>query len=82
MRAGIDVGGTFTDLVLWDGALLRTAKVPATLGDQSEGVIEVLRSADAVGVEERLPGKATFEVMGGDRLRVLTPGGGGWGPEK
>lgn len=28
---------------------------------------------------ERLPGKATFEVRAGDRLRVLTPGGGGWG---
>ncbi|MEE9206173.1 MAG: hydantoinase/oxoprolinase N-terminal domain-containing protein, partial [Acidimicrobiia bacterium] len=51
MRAGIDVGGTFTDLVLWDGALLRTAKVSTTSGDQSEGVIEVLRSTDAVGIE-------------------------------
>lgn len=29
---------------------------------------------------ERLPGKATIEVGTGDRLRVLTPGGGGWGP--
>jgi N-methylhydantoinase B len=29
---------------------------------------------------ERLPGKATLEVEPGDRLRVLTPGGGGWGP--
>ena len=34
----------------------------------------------AGGAEERVPGKATFEVSGGDRLRVLTPGGGGWGP--
>lgn len=33
------------------------------------------------GLEERLPGKATFEVDAGDRLRVLTPGGGGWGRE-
>ena len=31
------------------------------------------------GARERLPGKATFEVRAGDRLRVLTPGGGGWG---
>ena len=29
---------------------------------------------------ERLPGKCTVEVRAGDRLRVLTPGGGGWGP--
>ena len=28
---------------------------------------------------ERLPGKSTLEVSKGDRLRVLTPGGGGWG---
>jgi N-methylhydantoinase B len=28
---------------------------------------------------ERLPGKVTIEVEAGDRLRVLTPGGGGWG---
>ena len=28
---------------------------------------------------DRLPGKVTFEVDAGDRLRVLTPGGGGWG---
>jgi len=33
----------------------------------------------AGGAPERLPGKATFEVDPGDRLRVLTPGGGGWG---
>jgi N-methylhydantoinase B len=31
------------------------------------------------GEVERLPGKATVEVMPGDRLVVLTPGGGGWG---
>ena len=38
-RLGVDVGGTFTDLVaLVDGALL-TAKVPSTPRDQSEGVL-------------------------------------------
>jgi N-methylhydantoinase B len=31
------------------------------------------------GGEERLPGKVTREVSAGDRVRVLTPGGGGWG---
>jgi N-methylhydantoinase B len=31
------------------------------------------------GAVERLPGKATIEVRAGDRLVVLTPGGGGWG---
>jgi N-methylhydantoinase B len=33
----------------------------------------------ATGDRERLPGKTTLEVSVGDRLTVLTPGGGGWG---
>jgi N-methylhydantoinase B len=31
------------------------------------------------GTRERLPGKITVSVEAGDRLLVLTPGGGGWG---
>ena len=31
------------------------------------------------GVEERLPGKATFSVEPGDVVSVRSPGGGGWG---
>lgn len=31
------------------------------------------------GDRERLPGKVTVDVEAGDRLIVLTPGGGGWG---
>lgn len=31
------------------------------------------------GSRERLPGKVTVDVERGDRLLVLTPGGGGWG---
>lgn len=33
----------------------------------------------ANGDRQRLPGKVTVEVEPGDRLVVLTPGGGGWG---
>ncbi|HXV70115.1 MAG TPA: hydantoinase B/oxoprolinase family protein [Acidimicrobiia bacterium] len=33
----------------------------------------------AGGDRQRLPGKTTVEVAPGDRLLVLTPGGGGWG---
>ncbi len=36
----------------------------------------LIRGAD----RQRLPGKATIEVEAGDRLLVLTPGGGGWNP--
>ncbi len=31
------------------------------------------------GTRERLPGKTTLDVVAGERLVVLTPGGGGWG---
>jgi N-methylhydantoinase A len=36
---GVDVGGTFTDAVVFDGKELHTAKVPTTPADQSEGVM-------------------------------------------
>ncbi len=36
---GSDVGGTFTDLVAWDGNRLTTGKVPSTPEDQSVGVV-------------------------------------------
>jgi N-methylhydantoinase B len=33
------------------------------------------------GRREKLPAKSTIPVFAGDRLLVLTPGGGGWGPQ-
>lgn len=39
MTLGIDVGGTFTDLVRWDGTTLHAAKTPTTT-DQSDGVVD------------------------------------------
>src|SRR5688572_11476827 len=45
-RVGVDVGGTFTDLVaLVDGKLV-TAKVPSTPEDQSEGVMRAFAAGD------------------------------------
>ncbi len=43
---GVDVGGTFTDVFVWDEAAGRvaTAKVPSTRGDQSRGFVEGVRS--------------------------------------
>ena len=38
-RIGIDVGGTFTDLVLAAGGRIRLEKHPTTPEDQSEGVL-------------------------------------------
>ncbi|MFP1632589.1 hydantoinase/oxoprolinase family protein [Zhengella sp. ZM62] len=47
--AGIDVGGTFTDLVLLDQAngRVRLAKVPSTLDNQAFGVLAALEEAGA-----------------------------------
>jgi N-methylhydantoinase A len=45
-QTGIDVGGTFTDLVAWDGSRLRTNKVPSTPDDQSRGVVEALATGE------------------------------------
>jgi N-methylhydantoinase A len=42
---GVDVGGTFTDAVLFDGEQLFTAKVPTTPEDQSSGVMEAVEAA-------------------------------------
>ena len=59
MRVGIDVGGTFTDLVALDessGALLRL-KVPTTPRAPEEAVIEALRSF------VRSQGDAPFELI-------------------
>ena len=55
MLLGVDVGGTFTDAVLFDGEALHTAKLPTTPQDQSLGVIdaveEVLRRAGAAAAD-------------------------------
>ena len=46
---GVDVGGTFTDLVLLDkqSGAVRLAKVPSTLDNQAFGVLTALQEADA-----------------------------------
>jgi N-methylhydantoinase A len=38
MQLGVDVGGTFTDAVLFDGTDIHTAKAPTTPDDESAGV--------------------------------------------
>jgi N-methylhydantoinase A len=44
MLLGVDVGGTFTDAVLYDGEGLHTAKSPSTPDDQSRGVIAAVEA--------------------------------------
>src|SRR5438270_4806425 len=52
-RIGIDVGGTFTDLVAVDeGGLTTLAKVPSTLRDPSLGVLDGLSAlAERLGLD-------------------------------
>ena len=47
--AGVDVGGTFTDLVIFDPASgqVRLAKVPTSLPNQAEGVLAAFDAAGA-----------------------------------
>jgi N-methylhydantoinase A len=44
-RLGVDVGGTFTDVVILSDGRLVTAKVPSTPADQSEGVLAGVRTS-------------------------------------
>ena len=46
LRLGVDVGGTFTDLVALSEGGLVTAKVPSTPRDQSEGVMNAIGAAE------------------------------------
>jgi N-methylhydantoinase A len=51
VRLGVDVGGTFTDVVLLADDERTTAKVPST-ADQSVGVLDgILTACDAAGVD-------------------------------
>src|SRR3954447_1151717 len=57
MLLGVDVGGMFTDAVVFDGAELHTAKSPSTPDDVSRGVLAAVEAvlervdADAADVE-------------------------------
>ena len=45
MRVGIEVGGTFTDLVVTDGKNTKTAKVPSTPANPDKGAMLALEAA-------------------------------------
>ena len=51
---GIDVGGTFTDVAMWDGTAMTVGKVPSAPRDQSEGVIAGARGAVPTGARADL----------------------------
>ncbi|MDB5298176.1 MAG: methylhydantoinase, partial [Phycisphaerales bacterium] len=47
LRIGVDVGGTFTDLVAYDGNTLRVLKLPSTPPDFHRAVIDAVAAAAA-----------------------------------
>ncbi len=69
-RLGIDVGGTFTDVVLLgdDGSLI-SRKVPSTPDDYSRGIVKGVRQAIDVG---GVGGKAITEVDHGTTVATNT----------
>jgi N-methylhydantoinase A len=80
-RLGVDVGGTFTDLVALTDDGIITAKVPSTPGDQSEGVMDGIREAavepDHVKVVSHgttVATNALLERKGGRTALITTEG--------
>ncbi|HXW79826.1 MAG TPA: hydantoinase/oxoprolinase family protein, partial [Acidimicrobiales bacterium] len=80
-RVGVDVGGTFTDLVVVDDGHIRVAKVPSTPTDQSEGVMAALgkaavpsTSAEAVAHGTTVATNALLERRGARTALVTTEG--------
>ena len=79
IRVGVDVGGTFTDLVALDRGRVVTAKVPSTPEDQSEGVLRSLEAVEASDVAAFAHGmtvatNALLERRGARTALVTTEG--------
>ena len=74
MRVGVEVGGTFTDLVTIDGGAMRIAKVASVPQSPDEGVFNALAAAgiDIAGISDLVHGStvATNAVL--ERKGVAT----------
>jgi N-methylhydantoinase A len=78
---GVDVGGTFTDLVAVVGDDIVTAKVPSTPADQSDAVLDCIRSSrvdagdvEAFGHGTTVATNALLERKGARTALVTTDG--------
>jgi N-methylhydantoinase B len=58
----------------------RRVRHPWGLADGGDGATGVNTRIDADGAEEPLAAKGTWILEAGERVRIETPGGGGWGP--
>ena len=81
MRVGIEVGGTFTDLVAVEGGSVRTSKVPSTPANPDEGAMHAIDAAglDPGAIEELVHGStvatnAVLERKGASVCLFVTKG--------
>ncbi|MFC7233488.1 hydantoinase/oxoprolinase family protein [Saliphagus sp. GCM10025308] len=81
-RVGIDIGGTFTDLVVANDGKVETLKVPSTPNDPSEGAIDALISSsvnpgaiDAFDHGTTVATNIAIERNPGTRIAFLTNDG-------
>ncbi|MXZ96958.1 MAG: hydantoinase/oxoprolinase family protein [Acidimicrobiaceae bacterium] len=77
---GVDVGGTFTDVAMWDGAAMAVGKVPSTPRDQSDGVMAGAHAAVRAGGRADLLHGTTVATNAllerrGARTLLVTDGG-------
>lgn len=76
--AAADVGGTFTDLIGWDGEQIVTGKVPSTIDDQSVGVIagaqDLEVEADRFFHGTTVATNALLERRGAETALLTSPG--------
>jgi N-methylhydantoinase A len=78
-RLGVDVGGTFTDLVALSNGTLITAKVPSTPRDQSVGVMNAVNASEVGAITALAHGmtvatNALLERRGARTALVTTEG--------
>jgi len=69
--AGIDVGGTFTDFVVWQDGRLRIHKVPTTPDDQSRAIVQGLED---LGLLSAPQARSFSERRGVSHPLVITHG--------
>jgi N-methylhydantoinase B len=57
----------------------RRERAPWGIGGGRDGAVGRNVRIRADGTEDELPSKGTWNLQRGDRVRIETPGGGGWG---
>jgi N-methylhydantoinase A len=76
---GVDVGGTFTDLVAYDGHTLRVVKIPSTPGQFHQAVIDAVSAVSPASNSKIIHGStvATNALLqrAGERIALITTEG-------